>query len=132
MTADDLAKCHVREILHGHGLKGMYVYRHVVVEHPRAVREQRKEARGKPEVTTWFVDGKALPPGNDLAAVAEALRQPHDLAGIADRLIAASFGTVSATYADGRITAVNPRGNKLSGLHPDFEGVPIDWQEPTP
>lgn len=58
---DDLRKCSMRATMFTVGEKGMAIQTRQCKEHPRLTSSWKREHRGDPGKTTWFVDGFEIP-----------------------------------------------------------------------
>jgi hypothetical protein len=124
---------HWNECLHGSGApgRGMYLYGYVCVEHPRLTVHVVRDSLRVPERRVWFVDGREHP---DFSSAVVALGEPHDLDGIAKRLEDRMFNK-TVVFVNGYLIVVGETASRIVRLKkslPSFEGVPIEYAEPSP
>lgn len=125
---EDLRVCTMRETLHGHGAKGMWMYEYVCVEHPRLRKRTVCPQRNAPVQVTAYVDGVEVELAVD--AIAAALNRPHDLAGCAERLSKQLFRAKAVRLEGDRLIVEGESEERcamLGSSYPSFEGVPIVW-----
>lgn len=73
LTKEDLAACHMRELMHLNGGKDWFGYVYQCVEHPRLSRKDTYTRKEKSVQSVWHVDGSEC---SDIDAALAALALP--------------------------------------------------------